>query len=87
MADVKNICFLKKYGGRKKPNYDSEYVEASIRHSRILLDGFSHVGFYRLLGTLRSRTINTCRMISSEAILTTQVLQQQHQYTKLSTFR
>jgi hypothetical protein len=56
-----NICFFSKYGGRKSPNHDSEFVEAGIRNSRILLDGFSHVGFGRLLGTLKtkSRTINT----------------------------
>jgi hypothetical protein len=29
-------------------------VEAGIRNSRILLDGFSHVGFDRLLGTLKN---------------------------------
>jgi hypothetical protein len=74
---VKNICFFSKYGGRKSPNHDSEFVEAGIRNSRILLDGFSHVGFGRLLGTLKTKSRNyKYRMISSKAFTFNN-----HQYT------
>jgi hypothetical protein len=52
-------------------------VEAGIRNSRILLDGFSHVGFGRLLGTLKTKSRNyKYRMISSKAFTFNN-----HQYT------